>query len=141
MRLLRPRMHPRDVIQDCQRNPIRAVCFPFHAMLQSKDLGARRETFGCAAKGHSHGEVTLQHSDWPCWTTETQLCTGHNAVIQVTSAVPPRRCLFLNFWPQPSRRIKFYLFHPPPKVAATPPPSLSSAKGPQSRSGSSVDLP
>jgi hypothetical protein len=44
MRLLRPRMHPREVIQnrDGQRKPRRKVCFLFDALMQSKDWSETR---------------------------------------------------------------------------------------------------
>ena len=75
-------------------------------------LGARRETFGYAARSHSHHEAPLQHSHWPSWMTKTQLCTAHNAVIQVPLQGDAGSC----FWLRSSRRINFRPFHPRPKV-------------------------
>lgn len=80
-----------------QKNPIQEVCFPFDVMLQSKNLERdakhlvvlRRATHTTKHPSNTQiGRVGRQ---------KHKLCTGHNAVIQVTCSTPPRRCWFLNF--------------------------------------------
>ena len=97
------------------KKPRRNVCFPFDALMQSKDLerdakhlvALRRATH--IAKHPSQTQISRLERQ------KHKLCTAHNAVIQVTLCCPSKEMLVPEFWPHFSRRITFHLFDAPPK--------------------------
>ena len=104
MRLLRPRMHPREVVQnrDGQRKPRRKVYFLFDALMQSKDWSETRNIW-------LRCEEPLTTRITPPTLTLVLLNDRNTIVHGSYCSYPSHFCCTPPRRPRCSRRINFYL--------------------------------